>query len=264
MASSSDAPLPEAAAAANPVAAEKTWLERQRERKRELAAVRLTAKAELKAGEQQSAKDRLAYLMRQTDVFAHFIKPAGGEGGGGGGGDGGGAGRRKKGRLTERQEDELMMQSAQQEQGASANAAAAGSGTRLTAQPSCIQNGAMRPYQLEGLNWLIKLYEHGINGILADEMGLGKTLQTISLLGYLKECRGVSGPHLIIVPKSTLSNWHRELTKWCPSLRAFKVRDAATPRRRFSRLNPHASPPARVRPSSTATRRRGRRSRSST
>ena len=33
MASSSDAPLPEAAAAANPVAAEKTWLERQRERK---------------------------------------------------------------------------------------------------------------------------------------------------------------------------------------------------------------------------------------
>ena len=190
MASSSDAPLPEAAAAANPVAAEKTWLERQRERKRELAAVRSTAKAELKAGQQQSAKDRLAYLMRQTDVFAHFIKPAGGEGGGGGGGDGGGAGRRKKGRLTERQEDELMMQSAQQEQGASANAAAAGSGTRLTAQPSCIQNGAMRPYQLEGLNWLIKLYEHGINGILADEMGLGKTLQTISLLGYLKEARG--------------------------------------------------------------------------
>ena len=228
MASSSDAPLPEAAAAANPVAAEKTWLERQRERKRELAAVRSTAKAELKAGQQQSAKDRLAYLMRQTDVFAHFIKPAGGEGGGGGGGgDGGGAGRRKKGRLTERQEDELMMQSAQQEQGASANAAAAGSGTRLTAQPSCIQNGAMRPYQLEGLNWLIKLYEHGINGILADEMGLGKTLQTISLLGYLKECRGVSGPHLIIVPKSTLSNWHRELTKWCPSLRAFKVRRRA-------------------------------------
>ena len=134
-----------------------------------------------------------------------------------------------------------MMQSAQQEQGASANAAAAGSGTRLTAQPSCIQNGAMRPYQLEGLNWLIKLYEHGINGILADEMGLGKTLQTISLLGYLKECRGVSGPHLIIVPKSTLSNWHRELTKWCPSLRAFKVRRHAAP--------PPPLPPKPTRPS---------------
>ena len=38
-------------------------------------------------------------------------------------------------------------------------------------------------WQIRGLNWMIGLYENGINGILADEMGLGKTLQTISLLG---------------------------------------------------------------------------------
>jgi SWI/SNF-related matrix-associated actin-dependent regulator of chromatin subfamily A member 5 len=44
----------------------------------------------------------------------------------------------------------------------------------------------MRDYQVRGLNWMINLYENGINGILADEMGLGKTLQTISLLGFLK------------------------------------------------------------------------------
>lgn len=30
--------------------------------------------------------------------------------------------------------------------------------------------GNMRDYQLAGLNWLIRLYENGINGILADEM----------------------------------------------------------------------------------------------
>lgn len=35
-------------------------------------------------------------------------------------------------------------------------------------------NGEMRDYQLRGLNWLITLYENGINGILGDEMGLGK------------------------------------------------------------------------------------------
>ena len=35
--------------------------------------------------------------------------------------------------------------------------------------PSGIQ-GKMRDYQLAGLNWLIRLYENGINGILADEM----------------------------------------------------------------------------------------------
>ena len=46
-----------------------------------------------------------------------------------------------------------------------------------------MQGGKMRDYQVRGLNWMISLYENGINGILADEMGLGKTLQTISLLG---------------------------------------------------------------------------------
>lgn len=65
--------------------------------------------------------------------------------------------------------------------------------TRLVTQPDCIKGGTMRPYQIEGLNWLISLYNTGVNGILADEMGLGKTLQTISLLGYLYECRAIRG-----------------------------------------------------------------------
>jgi SNF2 family DNA or RNA helicase len=46
--------------------------------------------------------------------------------------------------------------------------------TTLLTQPSCITGGAMREYQLAGLNWMIRLGENGINGILADEMGLGK------------------------------------------------------------------------------------------
>lgn len=45
----------------------------------------------------------------------------------------------------------------------------------------------MKDYQLEGLDWLVSLYENGLNGILADEMGLGKTIQTISLLAFLRE-----------------------------------------------------------------------------
>ena len=44
------------------------------------------------------------------------------------------------------------------------------SAVRLTKQPDCIKFGTMRPYQIEGLNWLIRLYDNGINGILADEM----------------------------------------------------------------------------------------------
>lgn len=78
----------------------------------------------------------------------------------------------------------------------------------------------MRDYQVRGLNWMISLYEKGLSGILADEMGLGKTVQTISLLGYLKHCRGINGPHLIIAPKSTLPNWMNELERWCPTLKS--------------------------------------------
>ena len=37
------------------------------------------------------------------------------------------------------------------------------------------------------MNWLIDLYDQGINGILADEMGLGKTVQSISLLAHIAE-----------------------------------------------------------------------------
>lgn len=74
----------------------------------------------------------------------------------------------------------------------------------------------MRPYQLQGLNWMVSLHHNGLNGILADEMGLGKTLQTISFLSYLKHVRGITGPHLVVVPKSTLQNWKREFEHWVP------------------------------------------------
>jgi ATP-dependent DNA helicase len=54
-------------------------------------------------------------------------------------------------------------------------------------QPALITGAIMKDYQLEGLDWLVSLYENGLNGILADEMGLGKTIQTISLLAFLRE-----------------------------------------------------------------------------
>lgn len=54
-------------------------------------------------------------------------------------------------------------------------------------------------------------------------MGLGKTLQSISLLAYLSESRGIPGPHVCIVPKSVCNNWIRELRKWCPAMRPVKL-----------------------------------------
>merc|ERR1712091_220586 len=87
-------------------------------------------------------------------------------------------------------------------------------------QPSNLQVGKLRPYQLGGLQWMSSLYLNGMNGILADEMGLGKTIQTISLVAWLMESKQEFGPHLIIAPKAVLSNWVKEFAKWLPQAEA--------------------------------------------
>lgn len=92
------------------------------------------------------------------------------------------------------------------------------------AQPPLVTGGQLRSYQEEGLNWLIQLYENGLNGILADEMGLGKTVMTISFLAHLW-WKGVSGPFLIVSPSSTLDNWVNEFTLYV---------EASTPMTRLS------------------------------
>ena len=41
-------------------------------------------------------------------------------------------------------------------------------------QPVNLSNKCvLKDYQLEGVRWLVSLYENGVSGILADEMGLG-------------------------------------------------------------------------------------------
>ncbi|MCJ1318380.1 putative DNA helicase ino80 [Xylographa vitiligo] len=77
----------------------------------------------------------------------------------------------------------------------------------------------LKEYQLKGLNWLVNLYEQGINGILADEMGLGKTVQSISVMAYLAEKHNIWGPFLVIAPASTLHNWQQEITRFVPGLK---------------------------------------------
>lgn len=47
--------------------------------------------------------------------------------------------------------------------------------------------------------------------------GLGKTAQVICFLAHLLEKKN-PGPHLIVVPSSTIENWAREIDRWCPSL----------------------------------------------
>uniref|UniRef100_A0A8C1W5I5 SWI/SNF related, matrix associated, actin dependent regulator of chromatin, subfamily a, member 1 n=1 Tax=Cyprinus carpio TaxID=7962 RepID=A0A8C1W5I5_CYPCA len=168
--------------------------------------------------------NRFEFLLKQTELFAHFIQPASqksptsplkvkvgrprikldekqnllsvGD---------------NRHRRTEQEEDEELLSESRK---------AANVLVRFEESPSYVKNGALRDYQIRGLNWMISLYENGINGILADEMGLGKTLQTIALLGYLKHYRNIPGPHMVLVPKSTLHNWMNEFKRWVPTLKA--------------------------------------------
>lgn len=80
--------------------------------------------------------------------------------------------------------------------------------------PASIQ---LKDYQVVGINWLNLLFDRKLSCILADDMGLGKTCQVIAFFAHLLD-KGVKGPHLIIVPGSTLENWLREFSVFCPQL----------------------------------------------
>ncbi|TKA81134.1 hypothetical protein B0A55_01644 [Friedmanniomyces simplex] len=98
------------------------------------------------------------------------------------------------------------------------------------AQPAML-NCQLKEYQLKGLNWLVNLYEQGINGILADEMGLGKTVQSISVMAYLAENHDIWGPFLVIAPASTLHNWQQEISRFVPNIKVLPYWGSAKDRK---------------------------------
>ncbi|KAK2806796.1 hypothetical protein FQN50_005658 [Emmonsiellopsis sp. PD_5] len=183
---------------------------------------------------------RFRYLLGLTDLFRHFIdtnpnprikeimaeidrqNEADAVSRKGSSRKGGASGERR--RRTEQEEDAELLKD--EKRGGQAE-------TVFRESPTFIKGGEMRDYQVAGLNWLVSLHENGISGILADEMGLGKTLQTISFLGYLRHICGITGPHLICVPKSTLDNWKREFAKWTPEVNVLVLQGAKEERQKL-------------------------------
>ena len=106
-------------------------------------------------------------------------------------------------------------------------------------------HATLRPYQIEGFDWLKFLYTNHLGGILADDMGLGKTLQTIALLLkiYANRKENIKSPEhqtslfdspsvpkfnksgisasIIVMPTSLLHNWQNEISKFAPSLKVY-------------------------------------------
>ena len=192
---------------------------------------------DLRSERAAQAKKRLDFLLKQSDIFRYFgeVKEDRANYYGSRGGvpkqsvNGGSpskidiqASHRRDAAAFDNAADELQQADEQE-------------ATFLTSQPTTLGFGTMRPYQVEGLNWMIRLQENGVNGILADEMGLGKTLQSISILVFMLEYRCATGPHLIVVPKSTLSNWIKELQRWAPTLKTIKFHGTKEEREKIAR-----------------------------
>lgn len=118
----------------------------------------------------------------------------------------------------------------------------------LTQQPEGV-TAVMKPYQLEGLSFLVHMHKNGMSGILGDEMGLGKTLQTLSLFTYLAQHHPVTGehrPNLVVCPLSVLSSWMAETRKWTPNLNVVRFHGSKAERERFKATHKSGNKAARV------------------
>ncbi|AOW09242.1 DEAD/DEAH box helicase [Flavobacterium gilvum] len=106
-------------------------------------------------------------------------------------------------------------------------------------QPSPLVKATLRPYQIDGIKWLLEHYNNGLGACLADDMGLGKTLQTLSTLVAVQEQLDFEKAEnvqldlfgneipvpkeylkaLIVLPSSLVFNWYNEARKFTPHFR---------------------------------------------
>lgn len=110
-------------------------------------------------------------------------------------------------------------------------------------EPSPLLKATLRPYQIQGVQWLLNHYANGLGACLADDMGLGKTLQTLALLIAVQENEKTStetDPNeidlfsqsqeiqkeplkaLVVVPSSLVFNWYNETKKFTPHFKCIK------------------------------------------
>jgi len=83
--------------------------------------------------------------------------------------------------------------------------------------PDSLFRGQLRTYQQQGFSWLRLTQKMGLGALMADDMGLGKTIQLIAFLASCIAAERKEGKvcrHLIVVPKSLVYNWQKEIEKF--------------------------------------------------
>jgi SNF2 family DNA or RNA helicase len=100
---------------------------------------------------------------------------------------------------------------------------------------SDLLKATLRPYQIDGVKWLLGHFNSNLGACLADDMGLGKTLQTLAVLLSVQEQLGFTTKTtnfdlfanettiereplkaLIVLPSSLVFNWFNEAGKFTP------------------------------------------------
>ncbi|MBZ4041497.1 DEAD/DEAH box helicase [Flavobacterium hibisci] len=100
---------------------------------------------------------------------------------------------------------------------------------------SDLLKATLRPYQIDGVKWLLGHFNSNLGACLADDMGLGKTLQTLAVLVSVQEQLGFTTKTtnfdlfanettvereplkaLIVLPSSLVFNWFNEAGKFTP------------------------------------------------
>jgi len=78
-------------------------------------------------------------------------------------------------------------------------------------QPQSITR-RLKPFQLEGLSWMIRQEQTNYKGgLLGDEMGMGKTIQAVSLI---MSDYPAKEPTLVLVPPVALMQWTNEIREY--------------------------------------------------
>jgi len=93
------------------------------------------------------------------------------------------------------------------------------------AQPPEGLRARLRPYQLDGFQWLAFLWQHRLGGILADDMGLGKTLEALALICHARQADPAGAPFLVVAPTSVVPNWAAESARFTPALNVVTITD---------------------------------------
>jgi len=113
----------------------------------------------------------------------------------------------------------------QQVQGLLEASAADGISGSGRGQPPDTLQARLRPYQLDGFQWLAFLWQHSLGGILADDMGLGKTLEALALICHVRQADPASAPFLVVAPTSVVPNWAAESARFTPGLKVVTITD---------------------------------------